>query len=102
MYEAERTELFHITQKLYQKDLIQLSSGNVSMRVSAEHVLITPSGIAYDVLEPRDMVVITLAGEVIESQVGVAGLQAGLEVAGQDFEAAGLVGFQFHQRSLIS
>ena len=66
LYENQRTDLYNITQKLYQKDLIQLSFGNVSMRVSAEHLLITPSGVAYDVLDPQDMVVITPQGEVVE------------------------------------
>ena len=68
LYELQRDELYGTAKKLYEKDLIQLSSGNVSMRVSPEHLLITPSGIAYDVLTPQDMVVITLQGEVVEGE----------------------------------
>jgi ribulose-5-phosphate 4-epimerase/fuculose-1-phosphate aldolase len=66
LYTTQRTDLYNTVIKLYQKDLIQLSSGNVSMRVSAENLLITPSGIAYDVLRPEDMVVIDLYGEMVE------------------------------------
>ncbi len=66
LYSTQRTDLFNTILKLYQKDLVQLSSGNASMRVSAEHLLITPSGIQYDVLRPEDMVVINLYGETVD------------------------------------
>lgn len=43
--------------------------GNVSCRVSREDlVVITPSGMAYDSLQPRDIVVVNLDGEIIEGE----------------------------------
>ncbi len=68
LYESQRTELYRTAMKLYEKELIQISSGNVSMRVSAEHLLITPSGIAYDDLQAEDMVVITPYSEVVDGR----------------------------------
>ena len=52
LYEETRKALFQTVLKLYHKDMIPLSSGNVSLRASAEHLVITPSGIPYD--EHRD------------------------------------------------
>ncbi len=68
LYESQRNELYHTTMKLYEKGLVQISAGNVSTRVSPEHLLITPSGIAYDDLLPEDMVVITPWGEVVDGR----------------------------------
>ncbi len=68
LYESQRTELYRTTMKLYQKGLVQISSGNASMRVSHEHLLITASGIAYEDLLPEDMVVVTPWGEVVDGR----------------------------------
>ena len=66
LYEETRTALLKVVLKLYQKDLIQLNSGNVSVRASAEHVAITPTGIPYDDMTAEDVVIIDLNGIVIE------------------------------------
>lgn len=66
LYSQERQALYHTTIKAYQTNLIQLSSGNISMRVTPEHLLITPSSIPYDEIRPEDMVVINLHGQMVE------------------------------------
>ena len=66
LYEAVRKELFEIVLKLYQKDFIQLNSGNVSVCASAEQLVITPTGIPYDDMTAEDLVIIDLNGVVIE------------------------------------
>ncbi len=66
LYEAVRKELFKVVLKLYQKDFIQLNSGNVSACASAEHLVITPTGIPYDDMMAEDLVIIDLNGVVIE------------------------------------
>ena len=66
LYEEIRTALLRVVLNLYQKDLIQLNSGNVSVRASALHIAITPTGIAYDDMTAGDMVIIDLNGLVIE------------------------------------
>jgi L-ribulose-5-phosphate 4-epimerase len=65
-YEEIRTALFRAVLNLYQKDLIQLNSGNVSVRASALHIAITPTGITYDDMTAGDMVIVDLNGVVIE------------------------------------
>jgi ribulose-5-phosphate 4-epimerase/fuculose-1-phosphate aldolase len=66
LYPDQRAELYQTVLKLYQKDLIQLSSGNVSLRVSPDHLLITPSSVLYDDLTPKDLVIVDLYGNVVE------------------------------------
>ena len=66
LYEAVRRELFKVVLKLYQKYFIQLTSGNVSVCASAEHLAITPTGIPYDDMTAEDLVIIDLNGVVVE------------------------------------
>jgi L-ribulose-5-phosphate 4-epimerase len=66
LYEETRKALLRTVLKLYQKDMIPLSSGNVSLRASAEHLVITPSGIPYDEMMPDDLVIIDNAGTPLE------------------------------------
>ena len=66
LYEAVRKDLFKVVLKLYQKDFIQLNSGNVSVCASAEHLVITPAGIPYDDMTEEDLVIIDPKGAVIE------------------------------------
>lgn len=68
LYGEKRGALFRTVQKLYRKDMIQLNSGNVSVRASAEHLVITPSGISYDHMAPEDLVIIDQKGSVIEGR----------------------------------
>jgi L-fuculose-phosphate aldolase len=46
--------------------LVPTTSGNVSARTPEGDVLITPSGLPYEDLEPEDAVLVTLSGEVLE------------------------------------
>ena len=66
LYKAVRKDLFRVVLNLYQKDFIQLNSGNVSVFASADHLVITPAGIPYDDMTAEDLVIIDLNGVVIE------------------------------------
>ena len=66
LHEELRRSLHKTVIDLYQKDLIQLNSGNVSARASAEHLAITPTGIPYDRMTPEDIVIIDFGGAVVE------------------------------------
>ena len=68
LYESMRHELFKTVLKLYQKDLIQLNMGNVSIRVSHEHFIITPTGVPYDEMMEDDLVVVGLDGSLVEGR----------------------------------
>jgi L-ribulose-5-phosphate 4-epimerase len=68
LYEEARKALLKCVLRLCQKGLVQLNSGNVSVRVSDEHLVITPTGRSYDDMSEEDMVIIDLNGNAIEGK----------------------------------
>jgi len=69
LYENTRKALLKTVLKLYEKDFIQLNSGNVSVRASEEHLAITPTGVSYDDIQEEDVVIIDLDGTTIEGSL---------------------------------
>ncbi len=67
MYESERQQVIEAGILLDRYRLISLSGGNVSVRIGG-HVLVTPSGMAYDGLAPSDVVILDLEGTVVEGE----------------------------------
>ena len=65
IYENERQQVIDTGILLDRYRLISLSGGNVSMRIGG-HILVTPSGMSYERLTPRDIVVMDPGGKVIE------------------------------------
>jgi L-fuculose-phosphate aldolase len=61
-----RGEIARIARQMSASGLVPTTSGNVSARTPEGNVLITPSGLAYDVLEPEDIVLVSLDGEALE------------------------------------
>src|SRR5271157_472046 len=66
LYEEARKALLKCVLRLYQKGLVQLNSGNVSARVSDEHLVITPTGRSYEDMSEEDLVIIDLKGSAVE------------------------------------
>lgn len=66
LYEETRNSLLQTVLKLYQRDMIQFNSGNVSVRASHEHLVITPGSVPYDHMTAGDMVIIDQNGAVVE------------------------------------
>lgn len=62
-----RKELINITHKLEAKKLVAGSWGNISVKVDNE-VLITPSGLGYENLQPKDLVLLDLEGNVLKGK----------------------------------
>ena len=61
-----RLELIKYAKKLNIKNLTALRSGNISIRSKQKNIegfLITPSGVKYSSLEPKDIVFVTLKGK---------------------------------------
>jgi L-fuculose-phosphate aldolase len=58
-----RQELVAVCQRLYDKDLIAAGDGNVSMKLDAERVLVTPSGFHKGFLRPEDLIITDLHGK---------------------------------------
>jgi L-ribulose-5-phosphate 4-epimerase len=66
MYESEKREIINAGLALKEYNLIALSGGNVSMRLSNGQLLVTPSGMAYDGMVEDDVVVMDIDGNVVE------------------------------------
>ncbi len=62
-----RRQVSDLHQELVRYDLVVWTAGNVSARVPGEDLLIIkPSGVSYDELTPRKMILCDLDGEVVE------------------------------------
>jgi len=68
MFEKEKAELIKAGAKLDHYGLIALGGGNVSMRMPSGEILMSPSGMIYEELEPEDVVVLDMDGNVIEGE----------------------------------
>ncbi|MEW8978747.1 MAG: class II aldolase/adducin family protein [Symbiobacterium sp.] len=68
-YEAERRKVIVIARRMQADGLVRLTSGNVSCRIPGTDLLaITPSGMPYDRLEPADICVLDLDGNVVDAR----------------------------------
>jgi L-fuculose-phosphate aldolase len=61
-----REEVARVARQLIESGLVTGTSGNVSARTPEGDVLVTPSGIDYEALEPEDVVLIDVDGKVLE------------------------------------
>jgi L-fuculose-phosphate aldolase len=57
-----RRDLVEVCRRLYDRRLIGAGEGNVSCRLGADRLLVTPSGVGKGFLRPADLVVVDLAG----------------------------------------
>src|SRR5215204_2805023 len=64
-----RGEIARVARQMSASGLVPTTSGNVSARTPEGNILITPSGLKYEVLEPEDIVLVTLDGEVLEGSL---------------------------------
>ncbi len=60
-----RHQIIQVCQLLYQKNLLASTAGNVSVRLSKERILTTPSGFNKGRLNAEQLVITNLAGEVL-------------------------------------
>ena len=65
MYEKERQELAQVCRLLYDRQLVSACDGNVSRKVSGEHILITPSGRNKGFLQAEDILVTDFSGNSV-------------------------------------
>lgn len=68
MFDNERTALADAGRELMNRKLSVGTWGNISLRVDKDKCIITPSGMNYQKLEPDDMVLIDLEGQVIDGK----------------------------------
>lgn len=68
MYEKEKLELMNICHLLYERNLVTASDGNISVRISEEHILLTPSGRNKGMLQKEEILVLDGNGNIIEGE----------------------------------
>lgn len=66
MYRNQKEELVSICHKLYERNLVTASDGNVSYRINEEHIILTPSGKSKGILKTEDILVVDFKGNVVE------------------------------------
>lgn len=65
---AARQHLVDICHRLYDKGLIAAGDGNVSMKLDAERILVTPSGFHKGFIRPDDLIITDLQGRRLKGQ----------------------------------
>ncbi|NLT12856.1 MAG: class II aldolase/adducin family protein [Clostridiales bacterium] len=66
MYENEKLEIIAVAQEIKRIGLVQLTGGNVSVRMKNGDIVVTPSGMPYETMTPDQVLVLNKEGEVIE------------------------------------
>ena len=69
-HQSLREEVARVAKLLIESGLVTGTSGNVSARTPDGDVLMTPSGIDYEEMEPGDVVLVDMDGEVLEDSLG--------------------------------
>lgn len=68
MNESElREQICHIGRLLYQNNLIDSGSGNISAQLAPGRILCTPSGLAKGFMQPEQLIIVNLEGERIDT-----------------------------------
>lgn len=68
-HEDLREEVARTARQMVSSGLVTETSGNVSVRTPEGDVLVTPSGLAYEVLKPEDVVLVSFEGKVLEGSL---------------------------------
>ncbi len=66
---SEKEQIIKTLKILYEKDFIQGNTGNISLKVSPNHFLITPRGKRKSDLEPDDILLVDINGGVLEGNL---------------------------------
>ena len=66
MYEAHKREMVEVALELKRNNLITLAGGNVSLREPNGDIIVTPSGMSYEIMNPEDFIVFDKDHKIIE------------------------------------
>ena len=61
-------KILQVCQRLYNRNMLAAADGNVSYRVSDDHIILTPSGVAKAFLKRDQLTSVNLAGEVLSGK----------------------------------
>jgi L-fuculose-phosphate aldolase len=65
-HEELREEIARVSRQMSESGLVTGTEGNVSARTPDGNALVTPSGLDYALMEPEDVVLVSLQGDVLE------------------------------------
>ena len=68
MYEKEKQQLIDTALEMLHYQLIALTGGNVSVRLTDGTFLVTPSAMRYETMRPEDIVRVDSAGAILEGK----------------------------------
>ena len=60
-----RRDICELGRRMYEKNFVASNDGNISIRLSDNTMLITPSGVSKGYMQPEDMIVTDFAGNVL-------------------------------------
>jgi L-fuculose-phosphate aldolase len=63
--QQHRREICNIGRRMYQKGLVVAAEGNLSVRLDAQHILVTPAGSCKGRLTSKDLLVTDMCGRVV-------------------------------------
>ena len=66
-----RAEIVRIGRLMHAHEFVDGTSGNISARLNADHILVTPSGLAKGFLEPDQLIVANMRGELVRGGPGL-------------------------------
>lgn len=61
-----RREIIEVCKRIYQKGFVASNDGNVSVRISDDHILATPTGVNKGDLSPDQLIKVNMKGEIVE------------------------------------
>ena len=64
-----REEVARIARQMIASGLVTETSGNVSVRTPEGNVLVTPSAVDYETMEPEDVMLVDVEGKVVEGSL---------------------------------
>lgn len=66
-----RNEICEIGKHLFNKDFVAANDGNISVRLSENEILATPTGTSKGFLKPENIVKLDLEGNILEAKQGI-------------------------------
>jgi L-fuculose-phosphate aldolase len=70
-FSEARRDVWQHSRKMWQEGLCVASAGNVSRRIDARHIAITPTSVAYDAMQEQDIVIIEIeSGTAVDGHLG--------------------------------
>jgi len=64
-YQTEIHQIIEICKRLHQRNMLSAADGNISFKINADFILITPTGISKAFMKPEDIAVITQKNEIL-------------------------------------